>query len=343
MTLSPQQLRHVQAALERAGEPVVGNLFASTIEGGRSNLTVMLHAGDHRWVLRMPPRTGRTPSAHDVEREYRVADALAPTAVPVARQIVMCQDESLLDAPFSVAEFVDGRAVRTHDDLLVVSDVQLTGALDSMLTALAALHEVPPDAVGLSGFGRPSGYAERQVRRWGLQWEHVGTKEHDARAAEVVRRLGASIPAQPHSRIVHGDFRIDNALIDFTSPDGPEVAAVVDWELSTLGDPVADVAMMCAYRDPTFDLIVGAPSAWTSPRLPDAEMLAQRYVNLGGCDLASWEFHLALAYFKIGVIAAGIEHRRQAGSGSGTGFDTAGEAVPRYFELALSLAQGVHA
>jgi aminoglycoside phosphotransferase (APT) family kinase protein len=133
---------------------------------------------------------------------------------------------------------------------------------------------------------------------------------------------------------VHGDYRIDNTLI---AVDGPSsrVAAVIDWELSTIGDPVADVAMMCAYRQAPFDLVVGAPSAWTSDRLPSVPDLAARYEAAGGVRLDEWGFHLALAYFKVAVIAAGIDHRWRAGAGAGAGFDTAGKAVEPYLELAL--------
>lgn len=138
---------------------------------------------------------------------------------------------------------------------------------------------------------------------------------------------------------MHGDFRIDNAILTLANDDGPrrdpDVAAVVDWELSTLGDPVADVAMMCAYRDPVFDLIIGEPSAWTSPRIPDVPALAHAYLAAGGAPLRHWDFHLALAYFKIAVIAAGIAHRARVGAATGPGFDSAGESVATYLDLGL--------
>jgi aminoglycoside phosphotransferase (APT) family kinase protein len=128
---------------------------------------------------------------------------------------------------------------------------------------------------------------------------------------------------------------LDNTLVRRSAaPGGVAVSALVDWELSTIGDPLADVAMMCAYRDPAFDLIVGAPSSWTSPRLPSAGELVQQYVAAGGSSTEGWNFHLALAYFKVGVIAAGIDHRYRAGASSGPGFDTSGKSVQRYLELA---------
>jgi aminoglycoside phosphotransferase (APT) family kinase protein len=146
---------------------------------------------------------------------------------------------------------------------------------------------------------------------------------------EVIAHLRGNVPTQQAVGIVHGDFRIDNTLLA-PGTGHLRVAAVIDWELSTIGNPVADVAMMCAYRDTSFDLVVGAPSAWTSDRLPGTEGLAEAYTAAGGVDLVDWESHMALAYFKIAVIAAGIDHRVRAGAASGPGFDSAGQAVEPY-------------
>jgi aminoglycoside phosphotransferase (APT) family kinase protein len=344
MELTSSELLGITNVLSEVGEPVSGPVDASMLSGGRSNLTFVLSDGARRWVLRMPPRVGRTPSAHDIGREYRVTEALRRTAVPVARQIVSCEDESILGGHFTIADFVEGRAVRTQRDLAAIDDEHLSSVLSSVRSALASLHRVDPDSVGLGDFGRAGGYAERQLRRWSGQWDLVGSSEHDPNAQRVTAALRASVPEQRQSRIVHGDFRIDNTLLDLRSAaPRVRVAAIVDWELSTIGDPVADVAMMCAYRHPALDLVVGEPSAWTSDRLPTVEDLANRYFDAGGIDLENWQFHLALAYFKIGVIAAGIDHRRRAGSGHGTGFDTAGRSVPRYFELAQSALELVQA
>ena len=158
-----------------------------------------------------------------------------------------------------------------------------------LVETLVALHGVNPEAVGLGDYGRPEGYAARQLRRWTGQWELIGAEHHGDAALELRRRLTSRMPSQGSTSIVHGDYRIDNVILTLTTSEGqrcdPVVAAVVDWELSTLGDPVADVAMMCAYRDPVFDLIIGEPSAWTSPRIPGAPSLAQAYVAAGGVPL----------------------------------------------------------
>lgn len=330
--LTSEELVGVAAALAEAGEPPVGPLTASLISGGRSNLTYLLSDGSTRWVLRTPPRHGRTPSAHDVAREHRVTAALVATDVPVPRPVVLVADESVLGGPFAIAAHVVGRTVQTRDALDGLDDAAVAQVVSGLLDCLVALHRTDHVAIGLERFGRPEGYAERQLRRWAGQWELVAAPALADGGRELAARLAHRLPRQRAVSVVHGDFRIDNALLDLAG--GVRVAAVVDWELATIGDPVADLAMTCAYRHPAFDLVVGEPSAWTSDRLPAPEALVDEYGRRGGAELVDWEGHLALACFKVAVIAAGIDHRRRAGSGSGPGFDTAGAAVPAYLELA---------
>jgi aminoglycoside phosphotransferase (APT) family kinase protein len=331
--LTDAELAGIAAVMTDAGAAPAGPLTAALIAGGRSNLTFRLTDGSSTWVLRMPPRTGRTPSAHDVAREYRVTSALMAADVPVPPAVALCEDEDVVGFPFAVAAYVPGRTIQARSQLDELDDTTLTGVTAALVDTLVSLHRVDHVAVGLERFGRPDGYAERQFRRWLGQWELVSIPEQRGPDGELVRRLGAALPEQRATGIVHGDFRIDNTLLNL---ERHRVAAVVDWELATIGDPVADVAMMCAYRDPSFDLIVGEPAAWTSPRLPDPAALASRYEAAGGIPLVDWKSHLAMAYFKIGVIAAGIDHRRRVGSGAGRGFDTSGEAVVPFHELGLA-------
>jgi aminoglycoside phosphotransferase (APT) family kinase protein len=338
--LAEHELAAIAEVISRAGAVVVGPLSSEVISGGRSNLTYVLTDGAVSWVMRMPPRVGRTPSAHDVAREYRVTAALRGTGVPVPRAIALCEDESVIGGPFAVAEFVHGRTVQTRDELDGLDDTAVAAVGRSLVETLAALHRVDHLAVGLKTFGRPDAYAERQLRRWSSQWALVGATVLRPLAAALSSRLAASIPVQRSTGIVHGDYRIDNTILELDQAAGPRVAAVVDWELSTIGDPVADVAMMCVYRNAVFDLIVGAPSAWTSPRLSNPAALAEMYEVAGGVTLVDWDFHLALACFKIAVIAAGIDHRARAGAAAGPGFDTAGEAVATYLELGLESLDG---
>lgn len=337
-TLTALEVAAVDRVLRDSGVEPVGPLQADLIAGGRSNLTFRLSDGESRWVLRMPPRAGRTPSAHDVAREFRVTRALLGTGVPVPPPVLFCEDANLLGGPFAVAEFVDGRTIQRRSDLDALTDPLLDRAVLRMVEALARLHRVDHVAVGLGDFGRPDGYAARQLRRWSGQWPLVtrGEPSVDKLAERLRASLAGRVPQQQAVSIVHGDYRIDNTLLRFVG-DHVEVAAILDWELSTIGDPVADVAMMCMYRHPALDHILGAPSAWTSSRLPSVESLATTYEAAGGVSLAEWEFHLALAYYKLAVIAAGIDYRYREGVGSGPGFDSSGRAVPELLQAGIEI------
>jgi len=334
--LGQGELRAVENVLRDAGADPVAPLIAELIAGGRSNLTYRLSDGQSDWVMRTPPRVGRTPSAHDVVREFTVCRALVGTGVPVPAPVALCTDEAVIGVPFAVAEFVSGVTIQERVSLEALTPGTIAALAECLVSTLAALHRVDHVAVGLGDFGRADGYAARQLKRWAGQWELIGAESLDPLARSVIDRLVANLPEQRSTGIVHGDFRIDNALLRLDGNDQASVAAVVDWELCTIGDPVADVAMMCAYRHPVFDLIVGAPSAWASPRLPGVDAVLAQYESAGGALLVDWPSHLALAYFKIAVIAAGIEHRRAVGGASGPGFDTAGQAVETYLDLALA-------
>lgn len=314
-----------------------GDLRAELITGGRSNLTFLVADDAARWVLRRPPLHGLTPSAHDMAREYRVVAALAGSNVPVARAVAHCDDDAVLGAPFQMVEFVAGRVVRTRAELdaLGGQDV-ISGCVDALVAVLADLHAIDPAAVGLADFGKPDGYLARQVRRWGSQWQHVRLPD-DERDADVTRlhtALADTIPAASRAAIVHGDYRIDNTILD--ADDAGVVRAVVDWEMSTLGDPLSDAALMCVYRDPSLDLIIDSQAAWTSPLLPPADELAQRYAVASGQPLAHWNFYMGLAYFKLAIIAAGIDYRNRVGGGVDGGTDRVGETVAPLIARGLS-------
>jgi aminoglycoside phosphotransferase (APT) family kinase protein len=302
-----------------------GPLTARLIAGGRSNLTYVMSDAEQAWVVRRPPEAGLTSSAHDMAREFRVTQALSRTQVPVPRPVALCEDLSVIGAPFTVVDFVQGRTIRTQDDLADLDDDEVAGCVEGLVASFADLHAIDHAAVGLGEFGRPDGYAGRQLRRWSGQWAQVRNDDSDGQAERLAAALAERIPAQRHASVVHGDFRIDNTLLGVTDPT--KVEAIVDWELSTIGDPVADVALMCVYRHPALDLILGARAAWTSERLPDVDQLATAYEARSSIKLEHWEFHMALAYYKLAVIAQGIDHRFRAGATIGDGFDTAGAAV----------------
>jgi aminoglycoside phosphotransferase (APT) family kinase protein len=335
--LGPTALSAVRRELCRVGVDVVGELRCTRIAGGRSNQTFRLDDAARSWVLRMPPSVGRTPSAHDVAREFTVTKALQATDVPAPSPVLLA-DESVIGLPFAVADFVPGHTVQTRTELDKLDDGQVAGCVDVLVETLAALHGVDHESVGLASFGRPEGYAARQVRRWADQWEIVGNRRLDQLSHGVTASLRRLLPEQRSVGVIHGDYRIDNTLLDLTG--APRIAAVVDWELSTLGDPVADVAMMCVYRHPALDLVLGSPSAWTSERLPDASGLASAYERAGGVELIDWESHLALGHLKLAVIAAGIEHRYKAGATDDPGHARAGEAVEPLLAEAEDLLVG---
>jgi aminoglycoside phosphotransferase (APT) family kinase protein len=319
--------------LEDAGVPLAGELSATAISGGRSNLTYRISDGQSAWVLRRPPTAGLTPSAHDVGREYRVVAALAGSAVPVAPAVAHCDDPAVMGAPFAVVGFVPGQVLRTRDDLSAQTDEALAATNAELVRVLVELHAVDYAAVGLGEFGRPDGFFARQVRRWRQQWDHVAAT-HLPDVDRLHDALAERIPRSGDATIVHGDYRIDNTLLD--ADDVGRIRAVVDWELSTLGDPLTDVAMMCVYQHPDFDHVVGEPAASTSPRWPGADDIAQEYATRSGRDLSNFQAYLGLGYFKLAVIAEGIASRHRAGAGSGAGYDSAGNAVPGLLAAGLA-------
>jgi aminoglycoside phosphotransferase (APT) family kinase protein len=326
--------------LRDVGIPREGELRAELISGGRSNLTFLVSDDASKWVLRRPPLHGLTPSAHDMAREYRVVAALQDTPVPVARAVTMRNDDSVLGAPFQMVEYVPGRVVRYADELETLGDKDtISDCVDALIRVLADLHALDPDAVGLGDFGKPSGYLERQVRRWGSQWELV-RREDDPCDADVKRlhsALAQAIPPQSRNSIVHGDYRIDNTMLD--ENEATKVLAVLDWEMSTLGDPLSDAALICVYRHPMFN-VIHASSAWASPMMPEADDLANRYSLAADQALDNWDFYMALGYFKVAIIAAGIAFRARRGGGVADDTDRVDEAVAPLIAAGLTALQG---
>ncbi|MEE2032083.1 phosphotransferase family protein [Rhodococcus chondri] len=327
----------LQRFLTDSGVSIDGELRAELISGGKSNLTYGILDNSSHWVLRRPPTAGLTPSAHDVAREYRITSALQDSGVPVARTVALCEDTSVMGAPFTVVEHVDGRVVRSKDDLDLLTDNEIESCTAELVRVIAALHNVDYVAAGLGEFGRPDGYVTRQVKLWASQWERVKTRELPD-LERLHAALADSIPESPTPSIVHGDYRIDNVILD--ASDAGKVAAVVDWELSTLGDPLTDLALMCVYRHPALDQVLGFPAAWTSARLPSADELVQRYAVASGREIAHWNFYMGLAHFKLAVIAEGINHRWQVGATVGDGFDQAGASVPALVASGLAALKG---
>jgi aminoglycoside phosphotransferase (APT) family kinase protein len=282
------------------------------IAGGHSNLTYRVSDADGKeWALRRPPLGKTLSSAHDMAREHRVVAALGGTPVPVAPVVGLCEDESVNGAPFYVIEFVRGPVLRGTSEAEAAFPDEGDRHEIGMRVAdtLAQIHAVDPDAVGLGDLGRKEDYVARQLRRWYGQWEKSKTREL-ASIDRVHDRLAARIPAQEGASIVHGDYRLDNMILT----DSGEVAAVVDWELCTLGDPLADVGTLMAYwpeRDAP-DAALGMP-ANLLPGFPTREELAARYAEASGRDLADLDFYTALGYWKLAIILEGVYARYAAG------------------------------
>ncbi|MGC4933281.1 phosphotransferase family protein [Gordonia sp. DT30] len=327
--LDPVALRKF---LEHNGVDVQGDLQIDLISGGKSNLTFAVTDGVTRWIARRPPTGGLTPSAHDMAREWTVTRALGATDVPVAPTVAFDADGEALGAPCTIVEFVDGVVIRTAAELDALSDDEVDRNVDGLVTTLAALHAVDHEQVGLGEFGRPAGFAARQVKLWARQWGIVKTRELPD-VERLCAVLADRVPTDTRATIVHGDYRVDNTILDAADPG--HVAAVVDWEMSTLGDPITDVALMCVYRQPIFDTVLGFDAAWTSPRYPSADDMAQRYVTATGNDLGDWDFYLALANLKLGVIAEGISHRARAGASTEAGAEQASEATAEFIAAGL--------
>jgi aminoglycoside phosphotransferase (APT) family kinase protein len=329
----------VGPALARAlGDPGWERLEASLVSGGKSNLTFELTSDAGEAVLRRPPDGPLLPRAHDMGREARVQRALAATPVPVPA--ILLQDAGeLIGVPFYVMEKVDGYVIRDTLPAGWAETAQERHAIaDVLVDTLADLHAVDPDEVGLSGFGRPVGLGERQLRRWSEQWER--SKSRDVPAVEELgRRLRADPPKGAGGAIVHGDFRIDNCLLARDMP--PAVQAVLDWELATLGEPLADLGLFLFYwREPGETKPVLTPAPTMLAGFPPRAYLAERYAKRTGTDLSYLPAWIALAHFKAAAIAQGIAARVQAGSMAGQEFGDIDGEVDRIAADGLALLTG---
>lgn len=281
------------------------------IHGGLSNLTFLVtDQSGARWVLRRPPLGERLGSAHDMGREVQVVTALADTPVPVPPVVGYCDDDAVTGAPFYVMEFVEGPVLRGPDQAaLFPAPEQRRRIGEGLVETMAAIHSLDPEAIGLGELGRHDGYVSRQLKRWSGQWEKSKTRELPL-VEEVHRKLLESIPEQTETTIVHGDYRLDNVIF---SPLG-EVAAVVDWELCTLGDPLADLGLLMVYwaepSDPELPLF---RPATMEPGFPSRADLATHYQRVSGRDISDLEFFVALGYWKLAVIIEGVLARFRNG------------------------------
>ena len=321
---------------DRRPGPLTG---ISLISGGRSNLTYRLDFGDETLVLRRPPLGHVLPTAHDMSREYRVLSALSgSTTIPVPVTVASCTDTEIVGAPFYLMRYVSGKVLRTREDGAQVSADQARQLSELVIDMLTAIHTVDIDAVGLSGFGRPEGYMTRQLARWQRQWELSNAREVPG-YDELVKRLAADLPQSTDGTLVHGDLRLDNMLV--TLEPAPSVAAVVDWEMSTLGDPLADLGLTLMYwTDPGDDdwlRLSEGGSVTTIPGFLRRADAAARYAERTGRDISAVGYYMAFGCFKLAVVLEGIHARFLQNKTVGEGFEREGPAVPKMIERAHHL------
>lgn len=314
-------------------EGYAGDLKVQQFVGGASNPTFMLTTGDgHRYVLRKKPPGTLLASAHQVDREYRVMKALGQTDVPVPVMRALCEDDAIIGTSFYVMDYLEGRVFRdaTLPDL---TPDERAAVYDQLNAVLAALHRVDFRAVGLEDYGRPTGYFERQVARWTKQYLGAKTQEIPAMDA-LIAELPARIPADEEVGIAHGDYRLENVMFH---PTEPRLIAVLDWELSTIGHPLADVgynAFLWHSHSPAWGSLDGVDFATSGIPTEDA-YIAAYCRSTGREDIADRDFYLAFAVFRLASISQGVYARALAGQ-----TPNAGEAIngtPILAEQALGL------
>jgi aminoglycoside phosphotransferase (APT) family kinase protein len=327
--------------VERVGAWIESNVAGAEgpfaydrIAGGRSNLTYSVtDSAGHRWALRRPPLGKALGSAHDMGREHRVVSAMARTPVPVAPIAGYCTDDSVNEAPFYLMDFIEGPILRQRPDAETFPDEGDRRAIgERVIDTLVAIHAVDPDEIGLGELGKKEDYVARQLRRWQGQWEGSKTREIPL-VEEVHDKLSERIPDQGPAAVVHGDYRLDNMILD----DSGQVAAVVDWELCTLGDPLADVGLLLVYWGEEGDALMPLfEPATVAPGFPSREDVKARYAERSGRDLSEIDYFVALGYWKLAIILEGVYSRYTKGQYGKpeAGFEEFGKNVGKLAEAA---------
>lgn len=329
--------RHLREHIEGFAGPIEARQF----RGGQSNPTFLLRTPAQTYVLRKKPAGTLLATAHMVEREYRVMTALAPTDVPVPRTYVLCEDTSVIGTPFFVMAYLQGRLF-WDAALPELSPAERTACYDEKIRVLAALHNVDVAAVGLSDYGKPGNYMARQIKRWSRQYVDAKTEEV-ASMDRLMQWLPAHVPDDDTSCLVHGDFRFDNMMFH---PSEARVIGVLDWELSTLGHPLADLAYTCLpYHNPR-----GADAASEARTLADvaggdsgipteAEQV-QRYCELTGrSGIDHWTFYLAFSMFRLASIVQGVYKRALQGNASSPEAIERRDACRQFADTAWALVE----
>jgi aminoglycoside phosphotransferase (APT) family kinase protein len=304
-------------------------------EGGQSNPTYRLAAGGHAYVLRKKPPGKLLPSAHQIEREYRVMSALQGSDVPVPRTRLLCEDPEVIGTPFYVMDYVPGR-VLIDARMPRFTREERAALYADLVRVLAALHSKDPAAIGLADFGRPGNYYARQIARWSQQYEASRTEDIPAMKA-LMDWLPAHIPASDEAGVVHGDYRVGNCIIH---PTEPRVAAVLDWELSTLGHPLGDLAYFCqGFRGEGVPGQSLAGLDLAELGIPTEDEVVARYCRLTGRErIESWSFYLVFVMFRSAAIVQGVYKRGLDGNAASERAREYGALVRAHAERALALA-----
>ncbi len=298
---------------------LAGPLTAHLVAGGKSNLTYVLGDGSSRWVLRRPPLGHVLETAHDMAREYRVMSALEGTDVPVPQMVTLRADPEVPGAPFYVMSFVEGTISLPEEQLAQVAPAAAERLADDLVDVLARLHAIDPAAVGLGDLGRPDGYLERQVRRWGKQLASSRSRQVPGLDA-LGARLAGSVPISRSSGLVHGDYKLDNVVV---APADGGIVAVLDWEMATLGDPLMDLVNVVGWWDGIRDAFGKPTSAAPAdqPAFPPSTRLQDRYASATHADLDDLPWYTGLFCYKLAAIFEGIYFRETRGMTVGEGFD----------------------
>jgi len=315
-----------------------GPLVAERFAGGQSNPTYRLSAASGDYVLRKKPPGPLLPSAHAVDREYRVMRALAGTGVPVPRVHALCEDDAVIGSAFYVMEFLDGR-IFWDQRLLDQSRDERAAMFDSMNAVIAALHSLDYAAFGLGDFGRPGNYMARQIARWSRQYRASETGKQPA-MDRLIDWLPAHLPTEGAPAVVHGDYRMDNLVFHKTEP---RVIGVLDWELSTIGDPLADFAYHCLTWRVTPELFRGlAGIDFAALAIPaESQYVAAYCRRTGRVAIGDWEFYLSYSLFRLAAILQGIAKRAIDGTAASADAVATGATARPMGEMAWELARSL--
>lgn len=341
--VAPQHAFDIEklAAFMRANvEGFSGELHVEQFKGGQSNPTFLLSAGGKQYVLRRKPPGTLLPSAHAVDREYRVITALAQTDVPVAKTYALCEDDSVIGTMFYIMDYVQGR-ILWSPSLPGMNPDERRAIFNEMNRVIAALHSVDYQAVGLETYGKPGNYLERQVARWTKQYRASETERIDA-VENLIEWLPKNIPSDDETRIVHGDFRIDNVIFH---PTEPRILAVLDWELSTLGHPLSDFAYHCMTWRMQPDQSRGlAGLPLRDLGIPTEEEYLAEYCKRTGrsnVSKSNWEYYMVFNMFRLVGILQGITKRALLGNAASADAEKTGKRTRPLAEQAWKLVEQI--